>query len=76
MAQRISEFFLSTIGPGAGFQPLVDYTCRSFQDHVEGGEDSGHIAGNGSQSIQELCLHPSFYKKQINMNLSIKHNIM
>lgn len=34
MAQRISEFFLSTIGPGAWIRPLRDYTCSSFQNHL------------------------------------------
>lgn len=38
------------------------------------GEASGHIAGNGSQSVKEFCLHPSFYKKQINVDLNIKQH--
>lgn len=74
MAQWISEFFYLPLVLGLSTFPLQTISA----DHsiiFNGGKASGHIAGNGSQSVEEFCLHPSFYKKQINMNLNIKHII-
>lgn len=75
MAHAFLNSFYLPLVLGLGSMPVETKFAVRCRVIFSGGGASGHIPGNGSQSIQELRLHPRFYKKQINMDLGTKHSI-
>lgn len=69
MARAFLNSFYLPLVLGLGSMPVETKFAVRCRVIFSGGGASGHIPGNGSQSIQELRLHPRFYKKQINMDL-------